>query len=145
VVQLQSSCRHANNKDKPSQTGEPACAGHPIIADRMPRTEGSSRLSLALARRLSTFTHFQPSLAYFPRRPAATGSGPCSICVLTRKPSQKPLRTTIASLYTPALRGSWLAGSARQFSDRSSTSPSSSPSPAPCLSSPIRPPRWRLQ
>ena len=134
-----SSSRHANNKDKPSQTGEPACAGHPIIADRMPRTEGASGLGLQAPPR----SPVPPSLGYFPHRPAATASGPCSICILTRRPSQKAsthhhrlsIHSSLASL----------AGSARQFSDRSSASPSSSPSPAPCLSSPIRPPRWRLQ
>jgi len=82
---IQHPSRHANNihEQGHSHTGELACAGHPITADRMPRTE-----------------QLQPSLrslAYCPPRPAATGSGPCSICILTRRPSQS---LHLAPLYT---------------------------------------------
>ena len=96
MVQLQSSSRHANNKDKPSQTGEPACAGHPIIADRMPRTEGSSRLSGARSA-FSPTSHGGPPLR---------ARAPVRFAFLRENHPRKPRRTTIASLYTPALRRS---------------------------------------
>ena len=91
-----SSSRHANNKDKPSQTGEPACAGHPIIADRMPRTEGSSRLSGARSA-FSPTSHGGPPLR---------ARAPVRFAFLRENHPRKPRRTTIASLYTPALRRS---------------------------------------
>lgn len=99
VVQLQSQAYHANNKDKHSQTGEPACAGHPITADRMPRTEGSSRLlclSLSTSAR-SAFSRLLPTTA---RR---YGLGPLFDLHSYAKTVPKPPRTTtqqLSPLYT---------------------------------------------
>ena len=106
MVQLQSQAYHANNKDKHSQTGEPACAGHPITADRMPRTEGSSRL-LWLSLSTSAHSAFSRLLPTTARR---YGLGPPVRFAFLRenhlKASTHHHAAALASLYTPALRGS---------------------------------------
>ena len=113
--------RHADNANKHSQTGEPASTGHPIIADRMPRTEGLSRLVSSTARWLarSAFSRLLPTTA---RR---YGFGPLFDLHSYAKSIPKPPRTTreprplVARLSIHSSLA-WLAGSARQFSDRSS-------------------------
>jgi hypothetical protein len=107
---------------------------HPIIADRMPRTEGSFRLVPSTARTfslLSPTSHNGP-----PLRPRA----PARFAFLREK---HPKASSLASLYTPALRGS-LAPLANLATVRLPHR-AHPPSPAPCLRSPIRPRRWRLQ
>lgn len=100
--------RHANNKDKPSQTGESAWAGHPIIADRMPchqprARRGSARLSRSSLGARSAFSRLLPTAA---RR---YGLGPLfdlhSYAKTTPKASTHHHRLS-ATVYTPALRGS---------------------------------------
>ena len=94
--------RHANNKDKPSQTGESAWAGHPIIADRMPCHQPRARRGSSLGAR-SAFSRLLPTAA---RR---YGLGPLfdlhSYAKTIPKASTHHHRLS-ATVYTPALRGS---------------------------------------